>query len=128
MTSPTAKMCGCLGAEVGVHRDAPASVGFDAGGCQIQLVDVALPADGVEQRVAGDLLLAFQVRHHAAVGRFFHARHFFVEPHGHAAVAQVIGERLDHFRIGEFQQARPFFHQDHAHAQRRRTCRCIRRR
>ena len=36
-----------------------------------------------------------------------------------AAVAQVIGQRLDHFRIGEFQQPRPLLHQNHAHAERR---------
>ena len=65
-----------------------------------------------------DPLLAFEIRDHAAVGQLFHALHFFVEAHGDAAVAQVIGERFDDFRIGELQQARPLFHQDDAHAER----------
>ena len=58
MTSPTAKMCGCLVRIVRVHRDAAALVGFEPGGGEVELVDVALAADRVEQRVAGDLLLA----------------------------------------------------------------------
>ena len=93
-----------LGAEVLVDGDAAARVGFDAGGGQIQIVDVALAADRVEQRVAGDLLLAFQIRDHGAVGQLFHAFHFFVQAHGHAAVAQVVAERLDDFLVGEFEQ------------------------
>ena len=51
MTSPTAKMCGCDGAEVGVDLDAAAIVGFDAGRGEVQAFDIALAADGVEQGV-----------------------------------------------------------------------------
>ncbi len=43
MTSPTAKILGCFGAEVGIDRDAAAGVGFDAGGCEVQVVNVAGP-------------------------------------------------------------------------------------
>ena len=74
-------MCGCLVRIVGVHWNASARIGLESRRGQIQLVDVSLPADRVEQRVAGDLLLALQIRHHAAFGRFFHALHFFVQPH-----------------------------------------------
>ena len=54
------------GAVIGVHRDASAVVGFEAGRSQIQLVHVALPAHGVEQRVARDLLALLQCGDHAA--------------------------------------------------------------
>jgi hypothetical protein len=50
-------------------------VGLEAGIFEVQLVDIALAADGVEQRVAGDLLLALQVGDHGAVGQLFHALH-----------------------------------------------------
>ena len=61
--------------------------------------------------------LLFEVRHHAAVGHLLDALHLFVQPHGDAMVAQVVGQRLHHFGVGEFEQPRPLFHQDHAHAQ-----------
>jgi hydrogenase maturation factor HypE len=50
-----------LGLVVLVDGDAAAVVGFKAGGGQVEVVDRALAADGVEQRVAGDLLLAFRL-------------------------------------------------------------------
>jgi hypothetical protein len=53
----------------------------------------------------------------APVGHFFDARNFFVEAHGDARVAQVVGKSFDHFSIGEFEQPGPLFHQDHADAQ-----------
>ena len=93
-----------VGAVVLVDGDAAAIVGLDAGGGEIEIVDGALAADRVEQRVAGDALLAFEIGDDGAVGQFFHALHFFAEAHGDAAVAQVIAERLDDFLVGEFEQ------------------------
>ena len=104
-----------LGLEGGADRNASAAIGFQAGRGQVQLLHVALAADGIEQRVAGDFLLAHQVGDHAG-GRIFHAIHFFVEAHGDAVIAQMVGKRLDDFGVGELQQARPFFHQDDAHS------------
>ena len=117
-----------LGAEVLVDGNAAARIRLDAGCRQIQLVDVALPADGIEQRVSGDALLAFEVGDDAAARAFFHALHFFGEPHGHAAVAQVVAERFNDLLVGELEQLGTLLHQRHAHAERGRTCRCIRRR
>ncbi len=97
----------------------PARIGFDARRRQVQIVHAALPAHRIKQRVAGDLLLAQQIRNHAAPGHLFHALHFLVQAHGHAVVAQVIRQRLDHLRIRELQQPRPLLHQNHAHAERR---------
>ena len=62
-------------------------------------------------------LLLFRLATTPPSGSLLHAGDFFVQPHGDAMVAQVVGERLDDFGIGEFQQARPLLHQDHAHAQ-----------
>ena len=53
-----------LGLEVLIDRNAPAIVGFEAGGGQIQVVDVALAAHGIKQSVAGDALLALQIGDH----------------------------------------------------------------
>ena len=78
---------------------------------------VALAAHGVEQRVAGDALLAFEIGDHGAVGEFFHALHFFAEAHGHAAVAQVIAERFDDLLIGEFEQLVALFNERDANAE-----------
>ena len=39
------------------HGNSPARIGFQAGIGKIQFVDVPLAADGVEQSIAGDLLL-----------------------------------------------------------------------
>ena len=52
-----------------VHRDAAARIGFETGRRKIQLIHVALPADGIKQRVAGHFLLAFQVCDHACAVR-----------------------------------------------------------
>ena len=108
-----------LGSKILVDRNAPAAVRFDASRRQVQLVDIALPADRIEQRVARHLLLAFEIRDHAAVGQLLHALHFFAQAHGHAGVAQVIAERLDDLLVGELQQPRPLFNQRDAHAERR---------
>ncbi len=106
-----------LGAVLRVDRDAAARVGFDAGRGQVQLIHIALPAHGVEQRVPGNLLLALQVRYHAAVGRLLNGDYRLIHTHGDAVVAQVVGKSLHHFGVGELEQARLFFHQDHAHSQ-----------
>ncbi len=100
-----------LGLVVLVHGDAAALVGFQAGRRQVQVVHVALAADGVKQRVAGDFLLALQVGHHRAGRRLLHAFHFFAQPHGHAAVAQVVAERLDDLLVGELEQPVALFNQ-----------------
>ena len=57
-----------LGLVVLVDGDAAALVGFKAGGGQVEFVDVALAADGVEQRVAGDFFLALEVGDDGAAG------------------------------------------------------------
>ncbi len=106
-----------LGLVVLVDGDAAAIVGFDAGGGEVEVVDGALAADGVEQGVAGDLLLALQIGDDGAVGELFDAFHFFAEAHGDAAVAQVVAERFDDFLVGEFEQLGAFFNQGDAHAE-----------
>ncbi len=62
-----------LGAILGVDGNTPARVGFEAGFIEAQLVDVALAAHREQQRVARHLLLAFEVRDHAALGGFLDA-------------------------------------------------------
>jgi hypothetical protein len=47
------------GLKVLVDGDAATIVGLEAGGGEVEVVDVALAADGVKQSVAGDFLLAF---------------------------------------------------------------------
>ena len=106
-----------LGAVFGVYLDAAARVGLHAGCLQIQLVHVALPAHRIKQSVAGELLLALEVGHHLAIRRFFHALHFFVQTHGDAMIAQIVGEGFHHFGISELKQSRPFFHQNDANTQ-----------
>ena len=116
MMSPTAKMCGCW-CDSGHRPGCGRASRLRAGGGEVQVVDVALAAHGVEQRVAGNFLLAFENGGHAVFRGFFHALDFFVEAHGDAAVAQVIAERLDNLGVGELQQARPLFDQRDANAQ-----------
>ena len=82
----------------------PRVVGLDARGGEVQVVHGALAAHGVEQGVAGYLLLAFEIGDHGAVGQLFHALHLFAQAHGHAAVAKMIAERLDDLLVGKFQQ------------------------
>ncbi len=116
-TSPTAKMCGDFGLVVLVDGDAAAIVGLKAGGGEVEVVDGALAADGVEQRVAGDFFLALQVGDDGAVGELFDAFHFFAQAHGDAAVAQVIAERFDDFLVGEFEQLVALFNEGDADAE-----------
>jgi formylmethanofuran dehydrogenase subunit C len=68
-----------------VDGDAAAIVGFEAGGGKVEVVDGALAAHGVEQRVAGDLLLAFEVGDDGAVGELFNALDLFAQAQGDAA-------------------------------------------
>jgi hypothetical protein len=49
-----------LGMELPVHRDAAAWIGFEAGGGEIEVVDGALAADRVQQRISCDSLVALQ--------------------------------------------------------------------
>ena len=58
------------------------------------------------------------MRDNAALGKLFDAIHLFAEPHGDAAVAQVIAERFDDLLIGEFEQARALFNERDANAER----------
>ena len=53
-------------AEIGIHFDAAPRVGLDAGRRKVHLIHIALSPHRIEQRVAGDLLLALQRRDHAA--------------------------------------------------------------
>ena len=98
----------------------PRSIGFKTRGGEIQFVHVSLPADGVEQRFAGNFLFALEIGADACFGSVFDAFHFFVEPQRDAPVAQVIAKRFHHFRIRELEQARPLFDERHAHAERRK--------
>jgi len=61
-TSPTAKICCWLVPVIFVHGDTSARVGLGrpAAG-EIQFIHVALAADGIEQSLAGNFFLAFQV-------------------------------------------------------------------
>ena len=106
-----------LGLVVLVDGDAAAVVGFEAGGGEVEVVDVALAADGVEQRVAGDFLLAFEVGDDGAGRGLFDALDLFAEAEGDAGVAEVVAEGLDDFAVGEFEQAVALFDQRDAHAE-----------
>ena len=77
----------------------------------------SLAADGVEQRVAGDFLFAFEVGDDGAGGRLFDALDFFAEAEGDAGVAEVVAERLDDFAVGELEQAIAFFDERDADAE-----------
>ena len=66
MTSPTANMLGWLVRKSASTLMRPARIGLDARGRKVQLVDITLPPDRVEQRVARNLLLALQRRDHAS--------------------------------------------------------------
>src|SRR6185437_8418065 len=77
-----------LGPKILIHRNPPARVSINPGRRQVQLVHITLPPYRVQQRVSRDALLALQVRHYRPVAQLFHALHFLMQPHGHAAVAQ----------------------------------------
>ena len=106
-----------LGLVVLVDGDAAAIVGLEAGGGKVEVVDVALAAHGVEQRIAGDVLLAFEVGDDGAVGQLFDALDLFAEAQGDAGVAQVVAEGLDDFAVGELEQAVALFNERDAHAE-----------
>ncbi len=106
-----------FGLVVLVDRDASAIVGFEAGGGQVELVDVTLTAHGIEQGVAGDLFLAFEICNHCAVGKLFDALHAFAKAEGDAGVAEVVAEGLDNLPVGEFEQAVALFNEGDAHAE-----------
>jgi len=65
--------------EILVDRNAAAIVCLEAGGGKVKLIDVALTADGVEQRVAGDFLFALEIGDHGCVGQLFNALHPFTK-------------------------------------------------
>ncbi len=108
-----------FGLVVLIHGDAAALVGLQARGGQIQVVHVALPAHCIEQRIARDLLLAHQVGYHRARRRLLHAFYFLAQAHGHAAVAQMVAERLDDLLVRELEQPVALLNQRYAHAQHR---------
>ena len=72
-----------LGLVVLVHGNASAAVRLEPRRGKIEVVHRALPADCVEQCVARDSFLAFQVGHHRSVRQLFHALHLFAQPQGH---------------------------------------------
>ncbi len=106
-----------LGLVVFVNGDAAAVVGLKAGGGKVQVFDIALAAHGVEQRVAGDLLLAFEVGDDGAGSRLFDALDFFAEAQGDAGVAQMVAEGLDDLAVSELEQAVALFNERNAHAE-----------
>ena len=116
-------MLGTLVRILGVHRDAPPVIGLQARCRQVQFVHISLASHRIQQGVSLNALVAFQVGHHAAFRRLLHARHFLVQPHGHAMIAQMVGQRLHHFVVGELQQARTLLHQNHARPQNREHAR-----
>src|ERR1700737_1187029 len=94
---------GLLGAVIVVDGNASARVGFQAGGGEIQFVDVALSPHRIQQCVTGNFFLTLQYGGDSVVRSFFDAFDFFVQAHGDAPVAQVITERLHHFGVREFE-------------------------
>ena len=106
------------GAVVCVHRDAPAIVGFEARGGEIQFVHIALPAHRVKQRFARDFFLALEISADPAFRSLFDALDFFIEPERDATIAQVVAESFDHFGVCELKQARPLLDENHAHPER----------
>ncbi len=86
--------------------------------CQVQAVHVSLSPHCVQQRVAHHPLLAHQHRRDASIRQLFHAFDFFIQSHGYAPVAHVVGQRFHHFGVRKFQQSRTLLHNRHTHAQR----------
>ena len=101
-----------------IDADTPAAVGVEARCLQVEMLDVAGPAHGVEQRITRDPLLALERGDDRPVRRV-HPFHLFAQPQGDAMVPEVIAERLDDLLVRELQQPRPFLDQDHADAERR---------
>jgi hypothetical protein len=94
-----------------VYMDASAVVSVEAGGGEIEIIDIAVTADGVKERFAGDFLFGFEIGNDQMIGSFFDAFDFLIKAKSDAAVAEVIAKGFDHFGIGEFQEARAFFDQ-----------------
>src|SRR5262249_193619 len=106
-----------FGAILRVDSDSPAAVCFQTRGLEVQIIDIPLTPDRIQQRVSADHLVTLQFRDHPTAGHLFHAGDLFVQAHGHALVAEVVGECFDDFGIGEFQQTRALFDQDDARSQ-----------
>src|SRR5450631_1312675 len=100
-----------------VDGDAAAIVGFKSGRGEVEVVDISLAAHCIEQRVAGDLLLAFEICDDGARCRLFNAFNLFAEAQGYTGVAQVVAESFNNFAVGEFEQAVALFNESDAHAE-----------
>jgi hypothetical protein len=84
-----------------VDRDAAPIVGFDSRGREVQIFNGALAADCIEECVAGDSLFALEIGDDGSVRELLDAGNFFAKTHRHAAVAEMIAQRLDDFLVGE---------------------------
>lgn len=103
-------MCGCR-VRYGVYRNSTSVIGLEAGRLEVELLHVPVSANGIEQRIAGDFLLAAKRGQHTAIRQLLHGIDLLVEAEGHPVIAQVITECLDDLGIGEFEQPGPFLNQ-----------------
>src|ERR1017187_4534688 len=106
-----------LGLVVLVYGDAAAIVGFEAGFGKVEVVDIALAAHCVEQRVAGDLLLTFEIGDDSARRRLFNAFNFFAEAQGDTGVAEMVAESFDNLAVRELEQAVALLDERDTHAE-----------
>ncbi len=102
-----------------VHRDAATLVGRQARRLQVELIDVADASHRVEQRVAGNALVALERGNDGTLGRGGDRVDLLVEAQCHAVIPQVIAEGLHDFAVGELEQPRPLLDEHYADAERR---------
>ena len=100
-------MCGTAVWKNSLTGDAAALVGGQAGGLEVQQVGVGAAADGVEERVAVDLLAALELRDDAVLLVVSDLEDLLAEAERGAALAHEEDERLDHLAVDEVEDRRP---------------------
>jgi hypothetical protein len=99
-------------AELGVHCDAAARVGFQAGRLEPEVGGCGLAAGGVEDDLRRDAFPPAQVRDDTACVTL-DGGDFLAEPEDDPKVAEVILQRLDDLGVDEVEETRALL--DHRH-------------
>ena len=97
MTSPAAKMFGTLVRYSASTAMRPRLSASRPAAARFSSSTLPWRPTAYSRASPSDPLVAFQIRDDAAVRHLFHAGDFFIQAHGDAMVAQVVGERLDDF-------------------------------
>ena len=111
-------MCGCEVRKSASTSNAPAIVRHNIRRRQIQFVHVSRRPTAYSSASAITRFLLTRFAATLPSGNSSTLVHFFIQPHRHAVIPQVIHQRFHHFRVRELQQPRPLLHDNHAHAQR----------